>query len=81
MAGNRRKPREGFRVQESRTLANFHKICDKTRNPPHSGEGSKDCQAETLAVMALQARLRLVLQCSPYMHRNSFGRYLGFGLT
>ena len=25
MAGNRRKPREGFRAQESRTLANFHK--------------------------------------------------------
>ena len=25
MAGNRRKSQEGFRAQESRTLANFHK--------------------------------------------------------
>ena len=27
MAGNRRKLQKGFRAQESRTLANFHKIC------------------------------------------------------
>ena len=25
MAGNRRKPQEGFRAQKSRALANFHK--------------------------------------------------------
>ena len=31
MAGNRRKAREGFRAQESRTIANFHKtisVCE-----------------------------------------------------
>ena len=29
--GNRRRLQEGFRAQEARTLANFHKICSATR--------------------------------------------------
>ena len=34
MAGNRRKLQEGFRAQESRTLANFHKIAEPLMGGP-----------------------------------------------
>ena len=41
MAGNRRRLQEGFRAQESRTLANFHKIHSRPlhRAPCHLTQG------------------------------------------
>ena len=57
MAGNLRKLQEGFRAQESRTLANFYKIFPLTRN------GHPHRQVLQITVCPIQSVWGLLLIC------------------